>query len=193
MRKGFTLIEVLLAMAILAVILAALYGTFFLSERAMSAVDETVLGLHEMRNFMDMAGRETEAAVLNRDNPNTGFDIKDRDIYGKRASRYTFTAFSPLRPGLSLISYYAEEEDKKLVLYKESFPASSNGGNGASGANVSGGKAEVMEDIEGFFVEARSGDKWVGTWDAAETGKLPEEIRITVTVKMKERDLYSYP
>jgi hypothetical protein len=48
---------------------------------------------------------------------------------------------------------------------------------------------EIIEEIEAFTVEAREGDKWVKTWDIAETEAIPEEVRITITALLKERRL----
>jgi len=35
-------------------------------------------------------------------------------------------------------------------------------------------------------VEARYGDKWVKTWDSAESSSMPEEIRVSVKVYTKK-------
>ena len=68
---------------------------------------------------MDRMSREIDSAVYDPTNANCIFKIDDRDFYGKEASIFTFNSLSPLMPGLSSISYYVEEKNGKLTLYKK--------------------------------------------------------------------------
>jgi general secretion pathway protein J len=180
-RAGFTLIEVLMAFAILSIILGAVYSTFFLSHKAMEGLDESLVKLQECRGMMDTLSREGDAIFYSAANKNSIFKVEDRDLYGKQTSRLIFTAFSPLIPGLSTISYYVEEMDGKPMVLKKIHSAY------RSGENQEG--AEMIEGVEAFTVEARDKDKWVKTWDASEIKKIPEEIRVTITVLIKDRQV----
>lgn len=176
---GFTLLELLIATALLAVILAALYSSFFLSRKAIDGLDESLVKLQECRNAADVIGREAESLLYRQANTRSFFKLEDRDIYGKQASRLSFTAFSPLTYGLSAISYYVEEKDGVLTLYKKmENPYKPDG-------TVKG--VELIENVGSFTVEVRQGDKWVKTWDTVQTGAPPAEIRITVTAMIKDR------
>jgi hypothetical protein len=166
---------VLLAFTILSIILVALYTTFSLSQRAMSGIDESLLKLQESRMTIDVMRREIDSILP--ENKNSVFKLEDKDIYGKQASRLFFTAFSPLMPGLSLISYYVEEKDGKLILFKTM--------SSAYAPTAEGKGVEVVEDAEAFMVEVLDGNKWVKTWDASEIKRPPEEIKITITVLLK--------
>jgi general secretion pathway protein J len=191
---GFTLIEVLIAVAILSVVLAAIYSTFFLSYRAVEGMDESMLKLQESRRAIDILRMELDSAFYSESDGNTFLKIQDRDIYGKQATQLTFTAFSPLRPGLSRISYYIEEDkDRKLNLFKkveypytnENKPPSSPLSKGEAGGLFSEkgtGEVDMIEDIESFSVETIYGDQWVKTWDTDISKGIPGEIRITLSV-----------
>ena len=48
-EKGFTLIEVLISVAILSGLVFALYSTFFVSRKAVSAVDDSLIRLEARR------------------------------------------------------------------------------------------------------------------------------------------------
>ncbi|HEX9920792.1 MAG TPA: hypothetical protein VGB21_04780, partial [Candidatus Methylomirabilis sp.] len=48
---------------------------------------------------------------------------------------------------------------------------------------------ELVEGLEGFLVEVRDGDRWLKTWDLSDTKKTPEEVKITLTVRLKERQV----
>jgi len=178
-RKGFTLIEVLLSLAILSIILAALYGTFFLSHKAMEGIDDSLLKLQECRMAIDIMRRELDSISYSSGNKSSIFKVEDRDIYGKQASSFVFTTFSPLRPGLSKISYSVEERDGRLILFKTM---------GSAYGTDSGTKnVEMIEDIESFAVEIKNKNRWVKTWDSSVTKSIPEELRITLTTKLKNR------
>jgi len=177
---GFTLIEVLVSVAILSVVLAAIYGTFFLSHRAIEGMDESMTKLQESRRALDILKRELDSAVFIPESKNgeTFFRMQDRDIYGKQASQLTFTAFSVLRPGLSRIAYYIEEKDKKLYLYKK--VESSFGKQETEGV-------EIIEDLDSFAVEVRYNDKWIKIWDTDINKNMPDEVRISLSMVIKGR------
>lgn len=185
-QNGFTLLELLISTALLAIVLSALYSTFFLSHKAIVGLDESLIKLQECRNAVDMIGREAESLfrgqgyVAQSNYPL--FKAEDRDIYGKQASRLTFTSFSPFSRGLSAMSYYVEEKDGIRTLYKKMDnpyrPPDKN--------NTTKG-VELIEGLDSFAVEARDGEKWLKTWDTTEIGKLPDEIRITITALIRDR------
>ncbi|MFA4920319.1 MAG: prepilin-type N-terminal cleavage/methylation domain-containing protein [Thermodesulfovibrionales bacterium] len=178
-RKGFTLVEVLIAVAILSIVLTALYGTFFLSSRAMEEMDESMTKLQESRKAIDILRRELESAYYKKDNDEKTFvKILDKDLYGKQATQLEFTAFTTVRPGLSKISYYMEEKDKKRTLFKKI---------GSSFGKEESEGAEIIEDLEEFTIEAKYQDKWVKTWDTGITKKMPDEIKISLSVMIKGR------
>ena len=177
-EEGFTLLEVLIALGISVIIITALYSAFFLSRKAVDAVDDSLLRLQESRALLDTIKREMESALYERVKPYTFFKLEDRDFYGKQASRVSFTSFSPLIPGLAKIDYSVEEDDRKLVLKKRIGSVFAQAGEPKS--------VELMENLESFTVEVRYGDKWVKTWDSAESNSMPEEIRVSVKVSAKK-------
>lgn len=172
-HAGFTLVEVLIAVGILSIVLAAIYSTFFLSHRAVEGMDESMLKLQESRRAIDILKRELDSAFYTGQDSNTFLKVQDRDIYGKQATQLTFTAFSPLRPGLSRVSYYIEDKNGKLNLFKKVESPYIN-------EKTEG--VDIIEDLEGFTVEARYNDRWVRTWDTDISKSIPDEIRISLSV-----------
>lgn len=178
-RGGFTLIEILVALTIVSVVIAALYSTFFLSHRAMDAIDESLVKLQESRTVLDTMKREIESAFYLKDKTYTVFKLDDRDFYGKQASQLHFTSFSSLMPGLSRISYIVEQNEGRMVLIKKIASAYTK----SSGSGV-----ELIEDIEAFTVEARHSNKWVKTWDSDLSNNIPDEIKISLVIVTKKQN-----
>jgi len=177
-RKGFTLLEVLIAVAILSIVLTALYSTFFLSSGAMEAMDESMTKLQESRKAIDILRRELYSAYCKEGDEKTFLKILDKDLYGKQATQLEFTGFTTVRPGLSKISYYMEENDGKRTLFKKI--------EASFGKEESEG-ADIIEDLEEFTIEAKYQDKWVKTWDTGITKKMPDEIKISLSIMIKGR------
>lgn len=175
---GFTLLEVLVAVAITSMVIAALYSTFSLSRRAVDAVDDSLIRIQESRAVLDTMKREIESALYRKERSYTVFKLDDRDFYGKQASQLLFTSFSPLLPGLAKIQYTVEENEGRLTLKKKV--------SSAFGAPRETKSAELMEDMESFTIEAGYGDKLVRTWDSGTAGSIPDEIRITLKLSTKK-------
>lgn len=186
---GFTLIELMVSLAMLSLILGAIYSTFFLSHRAIDGMEDSLLRLRECRMTLDLMSREADSLLYNYKPDLSGkktqvFKVEDRDIFGNQTSRVVFTSFSPLVQGLSRVSYYVEEKDGKLTLFKKI-------GSAFKEHEAEKG-VEVTEGIRSFLFEVREGDKWIRTWDSDLTKKLPEEIRITIVVLIKDRPVALY-
>jgi general secretion pathway protein J len=177
-KAGFTLLEVLIAVAILSIVLTALYGTFFMSSRAMEDMDESMTKLQETRKAVDILRRELESAYCIDDDEKTFVKVIDKDLYGKQATQLEFTAFTTVRPGLSKISYYMEEKDRKRTLFKKI---------GSSFGKEKSEGTDIIEDLDEFTIEAKYQDKWVKTWDTGITKKMPDEIKISLSVMIKGR------
>lgn len=165
----------LLALAVFSVILAVLYSTFFVSNRAVTGLDDRLIRLHEARTTLDIIGREIESSF--KSGKGSSLTLKDRDIYGKQASEVSFTTFCSPLPGAAHVSYYVEEADGGLVLVKRL---------GSAWREEDGGEAPVAEDIESFTAEAWDDDRWLRTWKG---GAAPEALRITLTVGIGGRSL----
>ncbi len=178
-EKGFTLLELLIAMVLFSIILSAIYGSFFLSHKAMTGLDESLLKLQECRTAIDVMTREGESILYKPGNTSSLVKVEDKDFYDKQASRLTFTAFSPLSSGIVLISYYVEEKDGVLTLFKKM--------DNAYKPNNNAKGEELIEGLESFSVEVNDGSKWVKTWDTSETKQAPPEIRITIIARIKDR------
>ncbi len=182
---GFTLLELLISIALLTIILGAVYGTFFMSHRALDGTDDMLLKLQEGRMTLDTVCREMESLFYSPSNRFSVLRIEDRDIYGRQTSRVALTTFSPLTPGMSVVSYYVEENNGKLRLLKKIRPSFAPDNPEEKGV-------ELIEDLQTFTVEALLKGRWVRTWDASDTNSVPGELRVTITYMIKDRPFTLY-
>ncbi|UCH79829.1 MAG: prepilin-type N-terminal cleavage/methylation domain-containing protein [Nitrospiraceae bacterium] len=175
-QHGFTLIEVLVSLTLLTVVLGAVYSSFFSVQRAVERFDNVSLRYHEARTTLDILRREIEAAILK--NPKqedvldrASFEVKDRDIFGKTVSSLDLTAFSFRGTGMSTLSYFVQDDNEVLSLMKNEKPPI---------IESEGYTVDLINGIESFTVEVLFNNKWVKTWNAADTRKLPEAVRVTL-------------
>jgi general secretion pathway protein J len=182
--RGFTLIEVLLAVALAGVVVAALYGTFFSLTRAQERATEDSEARRELRGTLDLIRREVDGALFQRDDKRLRFVVEDRDRFGKPLSALELTCIAP--PGGAgatdqiLVRYRPIERSGRVLLARELKDLHHLGDPVAY---------PQMERLESFLVECHDGSRWLRTWDAAVNGGLPKQVRVTVTVRDGEREV----
>jgi uncharacterized protein YxeA len=164
----------------MSMVIAALYSTFLLAHRALFGVDKSFVKLQESRAFVDTLKREIESALYSKDSSYCIFKMDDRDFYGRQASSLTVTSSSPLIKGLAKIKYTVEERDGTLIITKSMASAFSQG--------TENNRMDLLEDIESFALQAKYEDKWVRTWDSSLSKSVPEEVKIMLTVRMKDKE-----
>ncbi len=179
-NRGFTLIEVLITIAIMAMVLIALYSTFNLANRALFGVDQSLVKLQESRAFVDTLKREIESAFYSKDISYCVFKMDDRDFYGRQTSSLTVTSSSPLIKGIANINYAVEERNGILVITKSMVSALSQA------TEIS--RMDLLEDIESFTLQAKYQNAWVKTWDSSLSKITPDEVKIILTIRMKNRE-----
>ncbi|GFE57255.1 type II secretion system protein GspJ [Geobacter sp. AOG1] len=187
---GFTLLELLVALALLTVLFAALYGTFFALTRGRDAATSGMETRRELRTTLDQVRRELSGAFIRGPaplgvKPLVPFVVEDRDSFGKPASTLTFTTFVPPRSDSAptsdqvTVRYRIVEHEKRLELTRE-----------AQDRYLAGTPVPYpqMEDVEGFLVECYDGSKWVRSWDTTPglNSGLPKAVRVTIRLKEGE-------
>lgn len=180
-EAGFTLLEVLIAVALLALLSGALYGTYFSVMRGSEATRERTEPLRDARMALDLLRRELSAACYAKANERLHFVVEDRDLFGSPASILDFTAFTVPRSGsvpssdVMTVRYRpVRDEDERLILSRESRDLYL--------------EAKTLPypftgEIQGFLVECYDGSVWVKSWDTRLNGVLPKAVRVTLQLK----------
>jgi general secretion pathway protein J len=194
-NSGFTLLELLVALGLLGILAAALYGTYFSLMRGRERAEAVAERSRELRTTLDGLRRELAAAHYRapaqgdeQKNPRFRFVVEDRDFFGKPASNLSFTYIAPPSFGTvpvsdqALVEYRPEAKDKAITLRRRERDIYHD-------AETTAGYAR-MENLQGFLVECFDGTKWDKTWDARLRGNtMPRQVRVTLTVQEGGRDV----
>ncbi len=194
---GLTLVEVLVALAVLAMIGVLLYGAFDSLSHGKKA--EGIRGdrARQGRSAMLRMTREMQSAFLSLHNPaNVALQTRVVAFIGQNSQPYDrvdFQAFAHRRieansheSDQAEVGYFASRDpdvDNKMDLVRrEQTPADMDAKRGGI-VNV------LCEDIDSFDVRYLDPmtSQWVETWDTtqalAQQNRLPMEIRLTLVLK----------
>jgi general secretion pathway protein J len=183
---GFTLLEVLIALALLAIVAGALYGTYFSLTAGRDAATAGMERRRELRTTLDQLRRELSATYYNKTNKRLHFVVEDRDSFGKPASTLTFTALAPPRDDQPVsdqvdLRYQTLDKDGHRLLARQTKDIYLTG---------DPPRFPQMDEVEAFLVECSDdGSKWVKSWDDKINLRLPKMVRVTITVKEGERSV----
>ncbi len=181
-QRGFTLLELLVAMGIMAMVLTILYQTFAATIQVTESVEEEsdIYGMAHL-GFSIMS-EELQSAYWSKDRPYTFFIGTDDSL--------RFTAFSRHRygegvqgPELATLRYYLEVapaepgmEPRLTLIHEEET-------NLLSLSSESLQQTELAEMVQAFSLRYLSKEDWIDSWDASEQGELPKAVEIHLTFK----------
>jgi general secretion pathway protein J len=195
-REGMTLIEAMVAIAILTVVMTMVYGGFTQTMRNRAIMEEGMDRAHVIRVAMERMAREiSQAFVSIHVNPNAAL-VTIRTIFHGRhegeGSRLDFTSFSHRRLfrdahesdqnelGYFLTHHRNEEGDDSVVLVRRESRRIDD-------APEEGGQLTILvEDVRELtfrYFDPQS-QQWVDQWDTTglETNRLPSMIFIRLVV-----------
>ncbi|MFZ7113111.1 MAG: PilW family protein [Desulfatiglandales bacterium] len=192
--KGFTLLELLISVAMTVVVMAAVYGSYTSNMDAIQMARQNSMVYQTARVIFDRMSRDMESAFLTErlsvNMPETGFVGQDLEIDGRPADRIDFTSLShvcmteeDLPSDLCEIGYHLEkdEEGEDLVIFRRDEAAVdadiSTGGQPHKLSGMVSGLDISYEDEEGEVFNA-----W-NTLEQENQGRLPALVRVTLTMK----------
>jgi general secretion pathway protein J len=189
---GFTLIEVLISIAILAAITSLLFGAFSALKRSKDGLSRLQDRQREGRLAMARITRELQSAYLSAHAPLNQALIVQKTIFkgerGTPSDRLDFTAFANRR--LDRNSHVSDQCE--LSYYGSPNPDGSGQNDLVRRIDTEldlepdkGGKVEVLAtDIDLFdlqYLDAQSG-QWQETWDTTQSTGQPDRLPLQVRV-----------
>jgi len=172
--KGFTLLEVMIAVVLISLVLGAIYSTFFLAEKAIDIYKNKGIRLLEERMLLTILAKELRSMLYNCNDENTVMILKDRSLYARDASEIEFFTLE----GHYKVRYYVKDYNGKADIYKKIIP-------------TIGEEMEILacENIEFFLIKVYDGKQWLKLYNSKIKGKLPKKIEISIGIKMDNGDI----
>lgn len=185
-RGGFTLVEVLLALAILATIVVVLLSSFRGAGQTLEILSDRSVSFRQIRIAADRIGTDLSGAVSAQGNDTTALSCKSDKFAEKPASTLVFTAFSVpdntgTRPPSALVKvrYYPKvsEDGNTIELHREQadLPLIEN--------RISSTEYRLASRLLGFHVEMYDGANWHKEWppQGASKHQLPKKVSFVLT------------
>ena len=201
MKRGFTLLEIILAVTVLALVGTMIYGGFSQTALNKARVEEDVEHSRIVHMALERMARElTMAFVSTHVNPSPDLRVVETAFIGRdhgKDDRIDFTSFSHRRlyrnapeSDQNEISYFVtehpDEPGVQVLARREQNRIDEN--------PQRGGKSQILvENVEEFNLEYFDPllTDWVQTWDTedvlAQPNRLPTQVRIRLTVEDPRR------
>ena len=170
-ESGFTLIEIMLAISLAALLLTAVYWTYFSINRSIEIASEGQESFEAGRILLDLVKKDIRGVVSGK-YPLVG---KTETIEGVVMGEISFVTTSHLGAGpltVRKVGYalIKDERGEKVLIRKES-------GN-LKGEMEDAAVAELSRLVKSFDLAFYNGTEWVNQWDSAANNSLPRQIRI---------------
>lgn len=195
-EQGMTLIEILIAIAILAMVTTMIYGGFTQTSRQKNRIEGQLDRTHAIRSTLDRIATEIHMAFISaQQNPNVAAQSMFTAFVGKERSagdRIDFTSFAQKR----LIRDQHESDQCEISYFLARDPESSEKyvlarrqAHRLDDKPQEGGKVQILlEDVVEFklrYLDPLTGE-WLSTWDTTsgsmQPNRLPSQVQITLTV-----------
>ncbi|MCK5512951.1 MAG: prepilin-type N-terminal cleavage/methylation domain-containing protein, partial [Deltaproteobacteria bacterium] len=121
-EKGFTLLELLVSIAILSMVLVMIYGTLSMGSRAWEKGEEDIEKVQRMRVVMNLLSREIKSTFPYKITPSELDTHKEFYAFEGKKDSVSFVSTIPLkggRRGLSWLSFWVESEEGLVVVERD--------------------------------------------------------------------------
>lgn len=199
---GFTLLEILITIAILAVLATMVYASFDASIKVIERVDKGSDKYREARFIISRLSEELSMAFRPKDNsmPEAIFVGQNSILDGRAHDSLRFTSLSHFRSvpdqaasDFNLIEYSLEtspDGNGWVLLHKERDNLYELSGDSFSQGG--GGQFVIGEDIHGLNLRYFDGKTWLDSWNAENEKGLPKVVEIKIDFGQAQGDERSF-
>ncbi len=188
-EKGFTLIEIVVAISILAIVLTSVYGIFSSVSVARGRLDADSADYHRARVIFDRLGRELRGAYFQPGQDNLSFIGEAMTDGVLQQLELTTTAVSPLSrtgSGVARVRYrlVRDQEDAaaRRVLLRSEQPAYQPAEDEADADMM-----RLAAGIESMSIRYYANGEWQTDWEGRTAGRLPDMVELTLQVGTEEQ------
>jgi len=193
-QAGFTLLEVVLAFTLFAVLGAILYGAFSLGHRAMEKTEVVFEGNQKFRSAVDLLGSYIRSSYPYRTSP------QDAAVFytGEETQAEFVSAFSLAQGGrgMARIRIYAEgcPGDSQSIKLEEQGPVRINQEKEAVAISNT---LVLRERVSGFrlaYLDSQDErENWRERWDQDESKGLPRAVRLSYRNENGKEVQWTFP
>lgn len=208
---GFTLLEVIVAMAVVAMIAAALFASLTVAFRARQSAERGLAHIRQARVTMDLLGKDLQGAL-----PPTGIlagaFIAQPDATGQEMDSLEFFSVAPPGPAIEgagdvqrvLLSVMTPEELAEPITEPDTLDAREQGPSLKPLTDINSpqyllvrsvtrrllapvtpqpSRQVIARHVRAFVVRFYDGTQWLDTWDSTTLDNtLPLAVEITLTI-----------
>lgn len=195
LHSGFTLLEVLIAMALMAVIAMSLYSSMYVAMKSKRSIEAAVGPYRYLNPTFDFLQKDLACAMAPGDVLAGEFQGVDGSIAGAGGGDMLLFFTSNYVPGedeiacdIAQTEYFLESRDgwKELVLVRRQTT------NLLSPKTVEGKSEVICRGVTSFNLQYYDGYEWLDTWDSTtQDNMLPAAVSISLTLKKTEHGSYS--
>jgi type II secretion system protein J len=199
-QRGFTLLELLIATAVGAVVLIVIQTTFFGALRLHNTTHERIdtdLVLHRSLSIVrrDFAGLMMPGGTLAGQLQTSNFSSLNEGSYGERITPDIYTnsgkidGWNPFSD-VQMVAYYlaastTEHESKDLVrvVTRNLLPVQ----------DPVPEEQILLHGLDSATLSFYDGNGWIDTWDSSETSMLPRALKLSIIMRPRERGVAASP
>jgi len=205
-KKGFTLIEILIAVAIIVTLVSMVYGSYLATSKSAQVCKKRIAMSQQGRELLGQMARQIRcsyAGSLKKSTPPAVKGSLKKEVtlentisyfYGNSGEMggeilYLVTTNSILEqksPGLFEVTYKFDKRTGTLLLSQEKFI------NASESFFEKKNWQPLAENIESIELAFYDGRQWLNTWDFKEKKALPYAVKINITCQDENQRQYSY-
>jgi len=206
-KSGFTLVEILVAMAIIVTIVSMVYGSYFATSKSTQAYKSKMTLSQQGRKVLEQMARQIRCSYANKADKDTDqisipqqekadpaskinyFDGNSDEPSGEILHLVTTNGFlmgQDPPEGLFEVTYKLDISRGLLFSSQRRFAA-------APKSAVQEKKwRQIAEDIESLKLAFFDGQQWLDKWDFKDKEQLPCAVKINITWEDKNHRQYQY-
>jgi len=202
-RRGFTLVEMLIAMMVLATVLTIAYRVFSSSYRALHQVDPDRDPFQTARIVLDRMTEEIQSAYYRPGLSHTGFLGKDGLNDEAPSDSLTFSCMANFywiktieginESDFLTISYTLVDDEEERMLMRAQDPNFRPFGEDTENPDTEKrGVHQLTDRIWGIDIHYFDGEEWIEEWNTEEKEGLPQAVEVKLILKTAEEKRLSF-
>lgn len=184
-RKGLTLIELAIVVALLSVLFTGIFTTFFMALKISREADPTGGNSRTaMIQAIDNIRSSISRTYFFESQKRLNFIGKNEGVTGNRNDRLVFATANPNSedtgsPSVREVSFYLKRMESSL---EEKYFLVRREDDMVDNYPLSGGVEHILlEDVKSFQLKySERGDKWLEEWNSKSNKKIPRLVRIEI-------------